>query len=143
MFLNIWLRYTKMEACITPMPDVGNIKEIAGGELKRWPERLTAVPPRIASRSIEGVTAEMFLQDAELWKRRVAHYKSINGQLGEKGRYRNLLDMNAKFGGFAAALIDEPVWVMNVVPPASGNASTLGVVYERGLIGTYQDWCVS
>lgn len=131
-----------MEACITPMPDVGDIKEIAGGELKRWPERLTAVPPRISSGSIEGVTSETFLQDTELWRKRVAHYKSVNGQLGQKGRYRNLLDMNAKFGGFAAALVDDPVWVMNVMPTSTANVDTLGVVYERGLVGTYQDWCV-
>lgn len=131
-----------MEACITPLPNVGDTKEVAGGELKRWPERLTAVPPRIGSGSIEGATAEMFLQDTELWKKRVGYYKSINGKLGEKGRYRNLLDMNANFGGFAAALIGDPVWVMNVVPTAA-KANTLGVVYERGLIGTYQDWCVA
>ena len=130
-----------MEACITPMPAVGDVREVAGGELKRWPERLTAVPPRISSGSIEGVTAETFLHDSELWKKRVGYYKTIIGQLGQKGRYRNLLDMNANLGGFAAALIDDPVWVMNVVPTAA-NVSTLGVVYERGLIGTYQDWCV-
>lgn len=135
------IRYTKMEACITPLPNVGDIREVAGGGLKRWPERLTAVPPRIGGGDIEGVTAEMFLQDTELWKKRVGYYKSVNGQLGEKGRYRNLLDMNANLGGFAAALIDDPVWVMNVVPTAA-SVDTLGVVYERGLIGTYQDWCV-
>ncbi|KAM7264987.1 hypothetical protein ACFE04_002670 [Oxalis oulophora] len=33
----------------------------------------------------------------------------------------------------------QPVWVMNVVPTGS-NRDTLGIVYERGLIGTYMDW---
>ncbi|CAN6249783.1 unnamed protein product [Urochloa humidicola] len=132
--------YDKMEACITPLPDVSDIKEVAGGELKKWPERLTAVPPRIASGSIEGVTEEMFVEDTELWKKRVGHYKSVISQFGQKGRYRNLLDMNAKFGGFAAALVSDPVWVMNMVPTV-GNSTTLGVIYERGLIGSYQDWC--
>ncbi|XP_008795397.2 probable methyltransferase PMT15 [Phoenix dactylifera] len=131
--------YTKMEACITPLPEVDSIQDMAGGELKRWPERLVAVPPRISSGSLNGVTDEMFFQDTELWKKRVGYYKKLLN-LGEKGRYRNLLDMNAQFGGFAAAMIDEPVWVMNVVPTAA-NSSTLGVIYERGLIGTYQDWC--
>ncbi|PWZ41495.1 putative methyltransferase PMT15 [Zea mays] len=132
--------YDKMEACITPLPEVSDLKEVAGGSLKKWPERLTAVPPRIASGSIEGVTEEMFVEDTELWKKRVGHYKSVIAQLGQKGRYRNLLDMNAKFGGFAAALVNDPLWVMNMVPTV-GNSTTLGVIYERGLIGSYQDWC--
>uniref|UniRef100_A0A0E0DHE1 Methyltransferase n=1 Tax=Oryza meridionalis TaxID=40149 RepID=A0A0E0DHE1_9ORYZ len=132
--------YDKMEACITPLPEVSDIKEIAGGQLKKWPERLTAVPPRIASGSIEGVTNEMFVEDTKLWQKRVGHYKSVISQFGQKGRYRNLLDMNARFGGFAAALVDDPVWVMNMVPTV-GNSTTLGVIYERGLIGSYQDWC--
>jgi hypothetical protein len=132
--------YDKMEACITPLPEVSDIKEIAGGQLKKWPERLTAVPPRIASGSIEGVTDEMFVEDTKLWQKRVGHYKSVISQFGQKGRYRNLLDMNARFGGFAAALVDDPVWVMNMVPTV-GNSTTLGVIYERGLIGSYQDWC--
>ncbi|KAK1296663.1 putative methyltransferase PMT15 [Acorus calamus] len=132
--------YTKMETCITPLPEASNIREVAGGELKRWPERLTAVPPRILSGSIKGVSPDTFNQDTELWKRRVAHYKRANNQLSQKKRYRNLLDMNARLGGFAAAFANDPVWVMNVVPTIAP-VNTLGVVYERGLIGTYQDWC--
>ncbi|WOL06268.1 putative methyltransferase PMT15 [Canna indica] len=132
--------YTKMETCITPLPEVGGAEETAGGELKKWPERLTAVPPRIASGSLAGITPEMFLRDTELWKKRVGYYKTVNNQLGQKGRYRNLLDMNANFGGFAAALIEDPLWVMNIVP-TEANSNTLGVIYERGLIGTYQNWC--
>jgi hypothetical protein len=130
-----------MAACITPLPDASDIKEVAGGELKKWPERLTAIPPRIASGSIEGVTEDMFVQDTKLWEKRVGHYTSVINQFGQKGRYRNLLDMNALFGGFAAALVNEPLWVMNMVPTV-GNSTTLGVIYERGLIGSYQDWWV-
>ncbi|PKI35793.1 hypothetical protein CRG98_043828 [Punica granatum] len=48
--------------------------------------------------------------------------------------------MNAHLGGFAAALVQDPVWVMNVVP-VEAKVNTLGVIYERGLIGTYQSWC--
>ncbi|KAL2335901.1 hypothetical protein Fmac_010347 [Flemingia macrophylla] len=48
--------------------------------------------------------------------------------------------MNAYLGGFAAALVDDPVWVMNIVP-VEAEINTLGVVYERGLIGAYQNWC--
>ncbi|XWS46013.1 hypothetical protein CRYUN_Cryun14cG0028600 [Craigia yunnanensis] len=132
--------YTKMETCLTPLPEVSNIKEIAGGELAKWPERLNAIPPRISSGSLTGITEKMFVENTELWKKRVAYYKKIVYQLAETGKYRNLLDMNAYLGGFAAALIDDPVWTMNIVP-VEAEINTLGVVYERGLIGTYQNWC--
>ncbi|XP_010252526.1 PREDICTED: probable methyltransferase PMT15 [Nelumbo nucifera] len=62
-------------------------------------------------------------------------------QLGQKGRHWNLLDMNGHLGGFAAALIDDPVWVMSVVP-TEAKLNTLGAIYERGLI-EYQNWCES
>lgn len=120
------------------MPEASN-DEVAGGELAKWPARLNAIPPRIIQGKVEGVTAEVFQNDGELWKRRVSYYKSVNRQLGQPGRYRNLLDMNAYLGGFAAALIKDPLWVMNVVP-VEANVNTLGVVFERGLIGTYQSW---
>ncbi|KAA8516002.1 hypothetical protein F0562_019181 [Nyssa sinensis] len=132
--------YTKMETCLTPLPEVSDIKEIAGGQLAKWPERLTAVPPRIKSGSLKEITEEIFRKDTELWGKRVSHYKAIDYQLAEPGRYRNLLDMNSYLGGFAAALVDDPVWVMNIVP-VEAKINTLGVIYERGLIGTYQNWC--
>ncbi|KAK4738682.1 hypothetical protein R3W88_002379 [Solanum pinnatisectum] len=132
--------YTKIDACLSPLPEVSSVKDVAGGPLVNWPERLTAVPPRIASSSIEGVTAEGFSEDTELWKKRVARYKALDSQLAERGRYRNILDMNAWLGGFAAAVVDDPVWVMNIVP-TEAEVNTLGVIFERGLIGTYQSWC--
>ncbi|KAI3925791.1 hypothetical protein MKX01_003350 [Papaver californicum] len=132
--------YTKLETCLTPLPNVSAITDIAGGELKNWPERLTATPPRIISGSTNGITEKMFKEDTHLWNKRIAYYKTINYELKTKGRYRNLLDMNAHLGGFAAALADYPLWVMNVVPNEA-KINTLGVVYERGLIGTYQNWC--
>ncbi|OVA14154.1 putative S-adenosyl-L-methionine-dependent methyltransferase [Macleaya cordata] len=132
--------YTKMDTCLTPLPDISNIKDIAGGKLANWPERLTAIPPRISSESIEGITEKMFKEDTELWKKRLAYYMKFNGELGQTGRYRNLLDMNAHLGGFAAAFVDYPLWVMNVVP-TEAKINTLGVIYERGLIGTYHNWC--
>ncbi|XP_043725471.1 probable methyltransferase PMT15 [Telopea speciosissima] len=134
--------YTKLETCITPLPEVSDISEVAGGQLAKWPQRLNAIPPRISSGSVTGITAEMFRKDTELWNRRVGYYKAINNQLGQKGSCRNLLDMNAYLGGFAAALsvADDPVWVMNIVP-TEAKIDTLGIIYERGMIGTYQSWC--
>ncbi|KAJ8556404.1 hypothetical protein K7X08_029795 [Anisodus acutangulus] len=49
------------------------------------------------------------------------------------------MDMNTLYGGFAAAVVDDPLWVMNVVSSYAPN--TLPVVYDRGLIGTLHDWC--
>lgn len=128
-----------METCITPMPEVSNSNEVAGGSLEKWPDRAFAIPPRISSGSIPGMNAEKFQEDNELWKERVTHYKRIVSALPQ-GRCRNVMDMNANIGGLAAALSRYPVWVMNVVP-ANSQPDTLGVIYERGFIGTYQDWC--
>jgi len=46
--------------------------------------------------------------------------------------------MNAYLGGFVAALIEDPVWVMNVVL-VQAKVNTLGAIYEPGLIGIYHD----
>ncbi|XP_031497544.1 probable methyltransferase PMT18 [Nymphaea colorata] len=131
--------YTKMETCITPLPQVQSANEVAGGALKNWPERAMAVPPRISSGSIPGITPEKFAADNELWKERLKHYSSFIPSF-TRGRYRNIMDMNAYLGGFAAGLANAPVWVMNVVP-ANPQHDTLAAIYERGFIGTYQDWC--
>ena len=128
-----------MQTCLSPLPDVSSKEETAGGALKNWPDRLKATPPRISMGTIKGVTPETFSNDNKLWKKRVSYYKNVNNQLGKAGRYRNLLDMNAYLGGFAAALIDSPVWVMNVVP-VQAKVDTLGAIFERGLIGTYHNW---
>ena len=135
----VYIRYKKMGTCVTPFPEVSSKDEVAGGELKKFPARLFAVPPRIAKGFIEGVTAESYEEDNKLWKKRLNAYKRINRLIGTT-RYRNVMDMNAGLGGFAAALESPKSWVMNVVPTISKN--TLGVIYERGLIGMYHDWYV-
>ncbi|XP_012067632.1 probable methyltransferase PMT2 isoform X1 [Jatropha curcas] len=134
---DVW--YKKMETCITPYPEVSSRDEVAGGELKAFPERLYAIPPRVASGSIPGVSVETYQEDNNKWKKHVKAYKKIN-KLIDSGRYRNIMDMNAGLGGFAAALESPKLWVMNVVPTIA-DKSTLGVIYERGLIGIYHDWC--
>lgn len=48
------------------------------------------------------------------------------------------MDMNSNLGGFAAALRDRDVWVMNVAPVQM--SAKLKIVYDRGLIGTVHDW---
>ncbi|KAJ7970001.1 S-adenosyl-L-methionine-dependent methyltransferases superfamily protein [Quillaja saponaria] len=132
--------YTDMETCLSPLPEVSDNEEIAGGGLENWPVRLNFVPPRISKGTVKGVTAETFQQESELWKKRLSYYKAVNSLIGQAGRYRNILDMNAYLGGFAAALTEYPVWVMNIVP-VEAKVNTLGVIYERGLIGSYHNWC--
>ncbi|KAL8503135.1 hypothetical protein ACS0TY_022033 [Phlomoides rotata] len=133
---SVW--YKKMETCITQLPEVESSSEVAGGELKKFPARLFDVPPRISRGEVSGVTSESYEEDNKLWKKHVAAYKRSIQLLGTT-RYRNIMDMNAGLGGFAAALQSSKLWVMNVVPTIAPN--TLGVVYERGLIGIYHDWC--
>ncbi|KNA06928.1 hypothetical protein SOVF_176560 isoform A [Spinacia oleracea] len=131
--------YRKMEPCITPLPDVKSIKHTAGGTLEKWPKRLNVVPPRVSSSRIKAITSQTFNEDNRLWRRRIQHYGGVLISLFNGG-YRNIMDMNAGLGGFAAALSPYPLWVMNVVPFDSKN-NTLGVIYERGLIGSYINWC--
>jgi hypothetical protein len=105
----------------------------------KFPVRVNAVPPRIASGSVPSMTAQKFKEDTKLWEKRVAYYKLHLVPPLTTGRYRNIMDMNAGLGGFAAALVKDPVWVMNAMPPEV-KEDTLGVVFERGFIGTYQNW---
>lgn len=126
---DIW--YKKMEACITPIPE-------GAQQLQKFPKRLFAVPPRILE-GTPGVTEEVYEEDKKLWKKHVDTYKRVNKLIG-KSRYRNIMDMNAGLGSFAAVLDSPGSWVMNVVPTIS-ERNTLGIIYERGLIGIYHDWC--
>ncbi|KAK1295108.1 putative methyltransferase PMT18 [Acorus calamus] len=128
-----------MESCITPLPNVNAIEDIAGGAIDKWPKRLNASPPRISSGTVQGITSQDFNKDNQLWHKRISYYDILLNSL-PTGKYRNIMDMNAGLGGFAAALSKYPVWVMNSVPWDSTNSS-LGAIYERGLLGTYMDWC--
>ncbi|CAI8608843.1 unnamed protein product [Vicia faba] len=83
-------------------------------------------------------SALSFKNDNSKWKKHITHYKKLIPELGTD-KIRNVMDMNTLYGGFAAALIDDPVWVMNVVSSYAPN--TLPVIYDRGLIGTFHDWC--
>ncbi|GLT29241.1 hypothetical protein SLA2020_041190 [Shorea laevis] len=131
--------YIKMEPCISRLPSVNDIKDVSGGDLQNWPKRLNSAPSRIKSGTIEGITTQLFDKDNQAWKRRVSYYGVLLKSLYD-GKYRNIMDMNAGLGGFAAALVKYPIWVMNAVP-FDAEKNTLGVVYERGLIGTYMNWC--
>lgn len=85
-----------------------------------------------------GVAPERFENNNQFWKNQVQKYWSFLGV--EKTSIRNIMDMNANYGGFAAALSSDPVWIMNIVPHTMTN--TLPVIYDRGLLGSYHDWLV-
>ncbi|PIA49549.1 hypothetical protein AQUCO_01300384v1 [Aquilegia coerulea] len=126
--------YTRLKNCVSKIPSPKG--EHAVGTIPNWPERLTKTPSR-ATLMKNGI--DVFEADTRRWQRRVEYYKkTLNLKLGTPA-VRNVMDMNAFFGGFAAALLSDPVWVMNVIP--ARKPSTLGVVYDRGLIGVYHDWC--
>lgn len=131
---NIW--YVPLKACITRLPENG-----FGGNLTNWPDRLHTIPDRLETVQLDGFMAkkEIYTAETNYWKMVVGGY--LRGLGWKRQHFRNVMDMRAGFGGFAAAVLDEhlDVWVMNVVPVSGPN--TLPVIYDRGLIGVAHDWC--
>jgi len=130
-----------LQACIHPVP-VG-----AGERGSQWPEqwplRLEKSPYWLNSSQVGvyGKTApEDFMADYEHWKH-VVSKSYLSGMGINWSTVRNVMDMRSIYGGFAAALRDMKVWVMNVV--SIDSPDTLPIIYERGLFGIYHDWCES
>ncbi|KAK9282604.1 hypothetical protein L1049_010821 [Liquidambar formosana] len=131
---NVW--YVDLKACITRLPENG-----FGANVSTWPARLQNPPDRLQSIQMDAYISrkELFKAESRYWNEIIASY--IRALHWKKIRLRNVLDMRAGFGGFAAALIDLQLdcWVLNVVPVSGPN--TLPVIYDRGLIGVRHDWC--
>nr|QTZ19414.1 putative methyltransferase PMT9 [Bixa orellana]QTZ19415.1 putative methyltransferase PMT9 [Bixa orellana] len=125
-----------MKACITPYSARMHKERWSG--LVPWPQRLTAAPPRLEE---IGVSPEEFHEDTRIWHFRVDEYWKQMKSVLLKNSIRNVMDMNSNLGGFAAALNDRDVWVMNVAPV--NMSARLKIIYDRGLIGTVHDWCES
>ncbi|KAL6960518.1 uridine,cytidine kinase [Sarracenia purpurea var. burkii] len=125
-----------MKTCITPYS--AKMHREKGSALEPWPNRLTAAPPRLEEIN---VGSEEFLEDTSIWHYRVDEYWKQMKSVIQKDSFRNIMDMNSNLGGFAAAINDKDVWVMNVAPVNS--SSRLKIIYDRGLIGTVHDWCES
>ncbi|CAN6333276.1 unnamed protein product [Urochloa humidicola] len=115
--------------CVTLNKDKSKIQK-----LPSRPDRLSFY---FKSLEMIGVTPARFEKNNEFWKNQIHKYWSFLDV--EKNSIRNVMDMNANYGGFAAALSNDPVWIMNIVPYTMSN--TLPVIYDRGLLGSYHDWC--
>ncbi|PNY06294.1 putative methyltransferase PMT26-like protein [Trifolium pratense] len=111
---------------------------------EQWPLRLEKPPYWLNSQTgVNGRDASVeFTADYKHWKVVISH-SYLNGMGINWSSVRNVMDMRALYGGFAAALkaLKFNVWVMNVVPIDSPD--TLPLIYERGLFGIYHDWCES
>ncbi|XP_020588489.1 probable methyltransferase PMT7 [Phalaenopsis equestris] len=83
------------------------------------------------------VSPEMYELNTKFWKEQVNQYWRLIDI--NKVDIRNVMDMNAYYGGFSVALSNLPVWVMNIVPATMNN--TLSAIYDRGLVGAFHDWC--
>ncbi|XP_049410272.1 probable methyltransferase PMT22 [Solanum stenotomum] len=123
--------YTPLDSCLLPLAS-SNYKWPAP-----WPQRLNTKP---LSLSLETDAEETFNKDTRHWASLVSDVY-LGGLAINWSSVRNVMDMNAGYGGFATALIDRPLWVMNVVPISGPD--TLPIIFDRGLVGTYHDWCES
>ncbi|KAL1199715.1 putative methyltransferase PMT27 [Cardamine amara subsp. amara] len=133
--------YVPLQACMHKVPT--NVVERGSKWPVNWPRRLQN-PPYWLNSSQMGIYGKPaprdFTTDYEHWKHVVS--KVYMNEIGISwSNVRNVMDMRAVYGGFAAALKDLQVWVMNVVNINSPD--TLPIIYERGLFGIYHDWCES
>ncbi|XP_074308931.1 putative methyltransferase PMT24 [Silene latifolia] len=133
--------YVPLQACMHRVPT----EEAARGSKwpLRWPRRLQT-PPYWLNKTQMGIygkpAPDDFGKDYEHWQT-VVNKSYLNGLGISWSDVRNVMDMRAVYGGFAAALRDLKIWVLNVVNVNSPD--TLPIIYERGLFGIYHDWCES
>ncbi|KAF3976796.1 hypothetical protein CMV_000051 [Castanea mollissima] len=127
--------YVPLSHCLSLLP-VDNKGNLFSWPMP-WPKRLSSKPPSL---STESGAEEMFYEDTKHWSDLVSDVY-LNDLAINWSSVRNVMDMNAHYGGFAAALIDLPVRAMNVIP--IDVPDTLSIIFDRGLIGIYHDWCES
>ncbi|OVA07022.1 CBS domain [Macleaya cordata] len=123
--------YVPMKTCLHTIP--ASIEQRGTEWPEEWPKRLQTFPEWL------GNTGNL-VADTEHWKA-IVDKSYLIGMGINWSNVRNIMDMKAIYGGFAAALAPQKVWVMNVVPVHAPD--TLPVIYERGLLGIYHDWCES
>ncbi|KAJ0046946.1 hypothetical protein Pint_06570 [Pistacia integerrima] len=127
--------YVPLNNCLSRLPVDGKGNLFSWPE--PWPQRLRSKSPRLSTKLN---AEEIYNEDSTHWSALVSEVY-LQGLAINWSSVRNVMDMNASYGGFAVALIDQPLWVMNVVPIDAQD--TLSIIFDRGLIGIYHDWCES
>ncbi|KAK9107291.1 hypothetical protein Syun_023302 [Stephania yunnanensis] len=132
---------------------------ISGTTSKRWVSvQNRSTGSQLSSKQLEvhGVHPEDFYEDSQFWASALTNYWSLLTPLifsdhpkrpGDEdplppfNMIRNVMDMNAHYGGFNAAFMEtrKSAWVMNVVPISTTN--TLPLILDRGFAGALHDWC--
>ncbi|XP_006644942.1 probable methyltransferase PMT23 [Oryza brachyantha] len=130
--------YAPLDSCLS-LPAVSSSGEGSSWPIS-WPERLNIKYSTTSDNSSSQFSQEEFDSDTKHWKDLVSEVYFSEFAINWS-TVRNVMDMNAGFGGFAASLIHQPLWVMNVVP--FDHPDTLPIIFNRGLIGVYHDWCES
>ncbi|PWZ30397.1 putative methyltransferase PMT12 [Zea mays] len=129
----VW--YVSLKACISRLPENGEAPPPI-----QWPARLMEPPKRLQGVEMDVYSSKngIFKAETKFWEDIIDGY--IHVFKWRKFKLRNVMDMRAGFGGFAAALISRKLdwWVMNVVPVNEPNA--LPVILDRGLLGVAHDW---
>lgn len=123
--------YAPLKTCLHTVPE--SIEQHGTEWPAEWPKRLHTFPEWMNNK-------EKIIADSEHW-RSIVNKSYLVGMDIDWSTIRNVMDMKAISGGFAAALSDQNVWVMNVVPVHAPD--TLPIIFERGLLGVYHDWCES
>ncbi|RDY01068.1 putative pectin methyltransferase QUA2, partial [Mucuna pruriens] len=142
--------YRELQNCIG---GTHSSRWISVKERQTWPSRDNLHKKELAT---YGLQSDEFAEDSESWRAAVRNYWSLLSPLifsdhpkrpGDEdppppyNMLRNVLDMNAHFGGFNSALLHagKSVWVMNVVPVSGPNY--LPLIQDRGYVGVLHNWC--
>ncbi|KAL8256629.1 hypothetical protein R6Q59_031696 [Mikania micrantha] len=142
--------YHPLEACIG---GTNSRRWISIEKRPKWPSRATLSSTEL---TVHGLLSGDLVEDDLNWKSSVINYWSllsplifsdhpkrpgIEDPIPPYNMVRNVLDMNAHFGGFNSALLEagKSVWVMNVVPTSGPNH--LPLILDRGFLGVLHDWC--
>lgn len=132
---------------------------ISGVSSKHWTSiQNRSSGPYLSSAELElhRVQPDDFFEDLQYWRSSLKNYWSLLTPLifsdhpkrpGDEdplppfNMVRNVMDMNAHYGGLNNAFLEEKksVWLMNVVPVGAQN--TLPLILERGFAGVLHDWC--
>ncbi|KAL6983363.1 hypothetical protein U1Q18_016749 [Sarracenia purpurea var. burkii] len=132
---------------------------ISGTTSKRWiaiQNRSSGFLPNAAEFKVHGIHPDDFFEDVQTWKSVLRNYWSLltplifsdhpkrpgdEDPLPPYNMLRNVMDMNAHYGGLNSAFLEAKkiVWVMNVVPMGARN--TLPLILDQGFAGVLHDWC--